>query len=180
MAAKAAAAELAAAQSEGAQALAALQALERTFQDKTAEYNRAQLELLRLQGESKQIPSRPPDPEPAKLYRLIFAAGTESLDAPSLQRLQLQMQRDGAFNGKGLWLMEAGTRGVDAATEREIYRLMLTLRTQLQTLGITPDQIKVTVNRDRSPQDMPGGKAGLRNGDEAIILRRQPQSAGTP
>jgi hypothetical protein len=173
-----AAAEFAAAQSQAAQALVALQALDRTLQDKTTEYNRLQLELQRLQGESRQIANRPPDPEPAKLYRLIYAAGTESLDAASLQRLQQQMQRDGAFSGKNRWLLEAGTRGMDAAPEREIYRLMLNLRTQLQTLGITPDQIKVVVNRDRSPQDMPGAKGGLRNGDETIILRRQSPTEG--
>jgi hypothetical protein len=178
-AAAAAAAEFAAAQNEAAQALAALQALDRTLQDRTTEYNRSQLELQRTQAESRQISSRPPDPEPAKVYRLIYAAGTESLDAASLQRLQQQMQRDGALNGKSRWLLEAGTRGMDPAAEREIYRLMLNLRTQLQTLGITPDQIKVVVNRDRSPQDMPGAKGGLRNGDETIILRRQPQTAGT-
>jgi hypothetical protein len=171
---------LAAAQAESADALAALRALERALQDKTTDYSRVQAELTRLQGEVRQASNRPPESEPVKLYRLVFAAGTESLDASSLQRLQQQMQRDGAFNGKNRWLLETGTRGTDAATEREIYRLMLALRAQLQTLGIAADQIKLTVSRERLPTDLPGAKTSLRSGDVAFILRREPQAVGTP
>jgi hypothetical protein len=156
-----------------------LQTLDRALQDKTADYSRTQAELARLQTEVRQASNRPPEPEPIKLYRLVFAVGTESLDAPSLQRLQQQMQRDGAFNAKNRWLLETGTRGMDAATEREIYRLMLGLRAQLQTLGIAADHIKVVVSRERSAQDLPGVKVVLRNGDVAIVLRRDPQAAGT-
>jgi hypothetical protein len=74
--------------------------------------------------------------------------------------------------------LESATQGLDAVAERETYRLMLKVRAQLQALGANADQIKVIVNRDRTPQDLLPTQPGTQRGEMALLLRREIQRSG--
>lgn len=159
--------------------LESLSALERLVQEKSDDYAKAQKELLRLQMESRQQAASAKEAESVKLYRLVFAAGSEGMDNTMLSQLRQQLQRDGALNSKEQWFLESGIKGLDAVAERETYRLMLRVRSQLQTVGVASDQVKVLMKRDLTMQEVHGTKSSLRSGDITIILRRQFQKAGT-
>jgi hypothetical protein len=94
--------------------------------------------------------------------------------------LQQQLKNDGGYSPKIRWLLEAGTRGLDPVAEREIYRLMISVRAQLTAQGMATDQIQVLMNRNRSPLEMPGAKTGLRSGDLSMILRRDGSAPRAP
>jgi hypothetical protein len=152
--------------------------IERTLVAKNNEYFNAQNELARLRAEAR--PGVPPaeQADASKVYRLVFAANSESMDSTMLAQLRQHLQRDGAPNPQDRWQLEAGTKGMDPVAEREIYRLMLAIRLQLQPLGVSTDRVKVLIQRELAPQAPQGSNAAKPNGEVVITLRRELNKAG--
>jgi hypothetical protein len=153
--------------------------LERTLQMKAAEYEKIRDELQGLMPDRRTSVANPKEPESLKLYRLVFAAGAEGLDASMLAQLRQHHQRDSSSNSHYSWSLESDSKGLDTVAEREIYRLMLAVRSQLQALGISSNQVKVTINRERTPQDFQALKPGQQRGEITMTLRRETQKSGS-
>ena len=150
-----------------------------TLQDKSAEFAKAQDEWLRLRAAPSPTNASAKEPETYKLYRLIFASGAEEMDGAMVAQLRQQLLRDGDINKNNQWFLESATKGLDAVAERETYRLRLKVRSQLQALGASADQIKVIVNRERTPQELLPTPLGTQRGEMALLLRREFQRTGT-
>lgn len=151
--------------------------LERTLQMKAAEFEKIQDELQSLMPDRRTYVANPKETESLKLYRLVFAAGSEGLDASMLAQLRQHHQRDSSSHYS--WSLESDSKGLDTVAEREIYRLMLAVRSQLQALGISSNQVKVTINRERTPQDIQALKPGQQRGEITMTLRRETQKSGS-
>ena len=152
--------------------------IERTLVAKNNEFLNAQNELARLRAEAR--PAVPPaeQADAIKQYRLVFAANSEGMDSTMLAQLRQHLQRDGAPNPQDRWHLEAGTKGMDPVAEREIYRLMLAIRLQLQPIGVSTDRVKVLIQRELAPQAPQGSNAAKPNGEVVITLRRELNKAG--
>lgn len=140
--------------------------------EKTSELNKAQEELVRLKAQNRPAEKQVKEAETIKWYRLIFTAGSEAMDETMLSQLRQQLLRDGPLNVNERWQLESGTKGLDAVAEREIYRLMLGVRTQLLGIGLNADQVKVVINRELAPQDLNANKSPQPKGVVILTLQR--------
>jgi hypothetical protein len=140
--------------------------------EKTSELNKAQEELVRLKAQNRPAEKQLREAEAIKWYRLIFTAGSEAMDETMLSQLRQQLLRDGALNVNERWQLESGTKGLDAVAEREVYRLMLGVRTQLLAVGLNADQVKVVINRELAPQDLNANKSPQPKGVVIFTLQR--------
>ena len=151
---------------------------ERTLVAKNNEFLNAQNELARLRAEAR--PSVPPaeQTDAFKQYRLVFATNAEGMDSTMLAQLRQHLLRDGAPTSLDRWQLEAGTKGMDPVAEREIYRLMLAIRLQLQSVGVSTDRVKVLIQRELLPLATQGNNSSKPNGEVVITLRRELNKAG--
>lgn len=142
------------------------QALNSQLRQKEAELAAAQAELARLELLTRQASVARGDRRPDKILRFSFGAGAPGLEDSAVHELRAALSRDELLQRR--WMIEAGAKGVSVVASREIFRLMLALRTQLQEMGLPTDQVRLVLNQDRSPQDFSGP---LRAGDIVIVLR---------
>lgn len=152
--------------------------IERTLVAKNNEFLNAQNELARLRAEARNTVPPTEQTDALKKYRLVFAADAEGLDSTMLAQLRQHLLRDGAPSPLDRWQLEAGTKGMDPVAEREIYRLMLAIRLQLQPIGISTDHIKVVIQREQLPLTPQVANAVKPNGEMVMTLRREFQKAG--
>ncbi len=106
-----------------------------------------------------------------RFYRFLFGPGVQGLDDRVVEQLRVRMRADGVSPVGSNWTLEAGVAGVDGVASREIYRLLLTVRGQLERVGFASDQIRIVLNRDLAPQELPGSRSALRPGDTPMLLR---------
>ena len=144
---------------------------DRTLRDREIELSDAQRELIRLRAKVSLAAAK--DLENFKMYRLIFDTDAESMDGAMLAQLRQNIIRDGVPSKKELWQLAAGSKGLDAVAEREIYRLMLAVRSQMQTIGVNGEQVKILIQRELSSQELTGTKPAHRRGEISMTLRRE-------
>lgn len=168
------------AEAPGAKELAQEKDLNDEIQQKQTALSLAQAELARLDARPApvvQVLVPPPAPvkEPVrvaeKVFRFTFGAGVQNVEERVIRELRASLSREDL--SQRTWLLEAGSKGVSAVSSREVFRLMVGLRTQLLDLGLPGDRVRVVLNPERSPLDLGGT---LRPGDLMFVLRPDNQT----
>lgn len=142
------------------------QALGNQLRQKEAELATAQAELARLELLTRQAGVSRAERGPDKILRFAFGAGAQGLEEQVIKELRSALSSQELSQRR--WIIEAGAKGVSVVASREIFRLMVSLRTQLQEMGLPTDQVRLVLSQERSPQDFSGP---LRAGDIVIVLR---------
>ncbi len=128
-------------------------------------------ELAKLQSDrALKSPERQPR-DTVRFYRFVFGPGVQGLDEGVLEQLQARMRADGVAATSSTWVLETGVAGLDSVASREMYRLMLNIRTQLVEVGFSPEQVSLILNRDLAPQELPGARSQLRPGELPMLLK---------
>lgn len=153
------------------------QSLNAQIRQKELELAAAQAELARLALLTRQAGVSRSERGADKILRFAFGAGAQGLEERVIKEMREALSREDL--GQRRWIIEAGAKGVSVVASREIFRLMLSLRTQLQEMGLPTDQVRLVLNPERSPQDFTGP---TRSGDIIILLRpdSQSQARGEP
>jgi hypothetical protein len=105
-----------------------------------------------------------------QVYRLIFGPGVQGLTDAVMGQLARQMQADGVSLTQTSWVLESGVMGLDTAASREVYRLMLNTRKQLELLGTGSAQVRLMLNTQVTPQSLMRDPAALQPGDVPMLL----------
>lgn len=150
------------------ESLAALQA---RLQQQSAELARAEAESLALQGQLRQL-ARPAGGDAGNTYRFVFGAGAQGLDAEAIKGLAAALGPQ-ERSASTRWLMQAEVKDMTGVSRREVYRLMLGIRAQLQALGVNPNQVRLVLDQERAPEAAPGQGEPGRADDLVIVLRAQ-------
>jgi F0F1-type ATP synthase membrane subunit b/b' len=151
---------------EQAQVRAQEQSLNAQLSQKANELAAAQSELARLELLTRQAGVVRGGRSADKIYRFAFGAGAQGLEAEVVKDLRAALSRQELAQRR--WLIEAGAKGVSVVGSREIFRLMISLRSELQEMGLATDKVRLVLNTERSPQEFTGGANA---GDIVIVLR---------
>jgi F0F1-type ATP synthase membrane subunit b/b' len=151
---------------EQAQVRAQEQSLNAQLSQKANELAAAQSELARLELLTRQAGVVRGGRSADKIYRFAFGAGAQGLEAEVVKDLRAALSRQELAQRR--WLIEAGAKGVSVVGSREIFRLMISLRSELQEMGLATDKVRLVLNTERSPQEFSGGANA---GDIVIVLR---------
>jgi F0F1-type ATP synthase membrane subunit b/b' len=151
---------------EQAQVRAQEQSLNAQLSQKANELAAAQSELARLELLTRQAGVVRGGRSADKIYRFAFGAGAQGLEAEVVKDLRAALSRQELAQRR--WLIEAGAKGVSVVGSREIFRLMISLRSELQDMGLATDKVRLVLNTERSPQEFTGGANA---GDIVIVLR---------
>jgi hypothetical protein len=149
-----------------------LKSLDQRIDDQSIEIARLQADLSRLAQQAQRPPDPPSRPPSPQVYRLMFSPGAEGMDAFLLSELKQQLRSEAGSGLPSRWSLESGVRGLDRVAEREVFRLVLRVRSQLQELGIPSEQVTVLLHRELSSEAVAGRPAGLKPGDLVLVLRR--------
>jgi len=151
---------------EQAQVRAQEQSLNAQLSQKANELAAAQSELARLELLTRQAGVVRGGRGADKIFRFAFGAGAQGLEAEVVKDLRAALSRQELSQRR--WLIEAGAKGVSVVGSREIFRLMISLRSELQDMGLATDKVRLVLNPERSPQEFTGGAIA---GDIVIVLR---------
>jgi len=151
---------------EQAQLRAQEQSLNAQLNQKANELAAAQSELARLELLTRQAGVVRGGRSADKIFRFAFGAGAQGLEAEVVKDLRAALSRQELAQRR--WLIEAGAKGVSVVGSREIFRLMISLRSELQDMGLATDKVRLVLNTERSPQEFSGGANA---GDIVIVLR---------
>jgi F0F1-type ATP synthase membrane subunit b/b' len=151
---------------EQAQVRAQEQSLNAQLSQKANELAAAQSELARLELLTRQAGVVRGGRSADKIFRFAFGAGAQGLEAEVVKDLRAALSRQELAQRR--WLIEAGAKGVSVVGSREIFRLMISLRSELQDMGLATDKVRLVLNTERSPQEFSGGANA---GDIVIVLR---------
>lgn len=145
--------------------------LEAQLRDRSDSLATVRAELAKLQNErASKLPDRQ-SRDVVRFYRFVFGPGVQGLDEAVLEQLQARMRADGVTATSATWVLETGVAGLDSVASREMYRLMLNIRSQLVDAGFSSDQVSLVLNREVAPQELPGARAQLRPGELPMLLR---------
>jgi hypothetical protein len=147
-----------------------LQALEEQWRKRSEEVAALKSELTRVQDDLRAV-GEPVAGDTTRFYRFLFGPGVQGLDDRVVEQLRARMRADGVSPAGSNWTLEAGVSGVDVVASREVYRILLKVRGELERVGFAADQIRIVMNRDVAPQELPGSRSVLRPGDTPILLR---------
>jgi len=147
-----------------------LQALQEQLSKRSEEVAALKSELTRVQDDLRAV-GEPVARDITRFYRFLFGPGVQGLDDRVVEQLRARMRADGVSPAGSNWTLEAGVSGVDGVASREVYRILLKVRGELERVGFAADQIRIVMNRDVAPQELPGSRSALRPGDTPILLR---------
>lgn len=142
------------------------QALNGLLAQKGSELALAQAELARLELLTRQASVVRSGRGADKIFRFAFGAGAQGLEAGVIKDLRAALSREELAQRR--WLIEAGAKGVSVVGSREIFRLMVSVRSELQEMGLATDKVRLVLNPERSPQEFMGS---TQLGDVVIVLR---------
>jgi flagellar biosynthesis GTPase FlhF len=151
---------------EQAQVRAQEQALNAQLSQKANDLAAAQSELARLELLTRQAGVVRGGRSADKIFRFSFGAGAQGLEAEVVKDLRAALSRQELAQRR--WLIEAGAKGVSVVGSREIFRLMISLRSELQEMGLATDKVRLVLNAERSPHEFMGN---FDAGDIVIVLR---------
>ncbi len=146
-------------------------ALSGQLSQKNSELAAAQAELARLELLARQASVAPGGRGADKIFRFAFGAGAQGLEAGVIKELRGALSREEL--GQRRWLIEAGAKGVSVVGSREIFRLMISVRSELQEMGLATDRVRLVLNADRSPQEFMGSRD---LGEVVVVLRPDGQA----
>lgn len=126
-------------------------------------------ELSRAQSELRSLAALQQE-EGQQVYRLIFGPGVQGLTDAVMGQLSQQMQADGLSLAQASWVLESGVMGLDTASSREVYRLMLNTRKQLELMGMGSAQVRLVLNTQATPQSLMSDSEDLQPGDIPMLL----------
>ena len=150
---------------------ASVQILEGQLRDRSESLAAVRAELTKLQSERSSKSPESPQRDSVRFYRFVFGPGVQGLDEAVLDQLRSRMRSDGVGAASATWVLETGVAGLDAVASREMYRLMLNVRSQLVDAGFSADQVSLVLNRDVAPQELPGARSQLRPGELPMLLK---------
>ncbi len=145
--------------------------LEIRLSDRNERLVTVQAELAKLQSDRAVKSPERQQRDTVRFYRFVFGPGVQGLDDAVLEQLQARMRADGVAATSSTWVLETGVAGLDSVASREMYRLMLNIRTQLVEVGFSPEQVNLILNRDLAPQELPGARSQLRPGELPMLLK---------
>lgn len=126
-------------------------------------------ELARVQSDLRLSASTPADVK-RHSYRFVFGPGVSGLTEAVMSQLAQQIQADALNPSLQSWALEAGVMGLDPSANREVYRLMLNTRKQLQSLGFDSSRVQVVLNTAARPQSLMRDGAVLTPGEIPMLL----------
>jgi hypothetical protein len=145
----------------------------RTLQDQVRQREAAlaqtNQELSRLQGELRVLIALQED-DKTKTYRFIFEQGVQGLNERVINQFLQQVQADGVLLRRQSWVMEAGVMGLDPVARREVYRLMISARKQLESSGFNVESIRMVLNNALTPQALLSAPGSINPGDVPVLL----------
>lgn len=147
------------------------EALSAQLSKKSSELAAAQAELARLELLARQASVAPSGRGADKIFRFAFGAGAQGLEPEVIKGLRAALSREEL--GQRRWLIEAGAKGVSVVGSREIFRLMISVRSELQEMGLASDKVRLVLNPERSPQEFTGGRD---LGEVVVVLRPDGQA----
>lgn len=143
------------------------QALDAQLRQKAAELTAAQSDWARLDAQLRQLSLAAASTGTRKVVRITFGAGAQGLQEQAIQELRTALSAQD-LAGQRRWLIEAGAKGLNVVASREVFRLMVSLRSQLQEMGLPADRVRLVLDAQRSPQEFSGS---VQSGDVVILLR---------
>lgn len=147
------------------------EALSAQLSKKSSELAAAQAELARLELLARQASVAPSGRGADKIFRFAFGAGAQGLEPAVIKELRAALSREEL--GQRRWLIEAGAKGVSVVGSREIFRLMISVRSELQEMGLSSDRVRLVLNPERSPQEFTGSRD---LGEVVVVLRPDGQA----
>jgi len=142
-------------------------ALDAQLRQKAAELTAAQSDWARLDAQARQLSLAAALTGTSKVVRITFGAGAQGLEEQAVQALRTALGAQD-LNAQRRWLIEAGAKGLNVVANREVFRLMLSLRSQLQEMGLPAERVRLVLDPQRSPQEFNGS---VQSGDVVILLR---------
>jgi len=146
-----------------------LRRLQEQINQREQDIARLNQELARVQSELRLINSVQQNIK-TQTYRFVFGQGMNGLTGVVMSQFIQQIQDDKINPGEQMWVLEAGVMGLDPAVSREVYRLMLNTRKQLELLGFESDRVRVLLNASASPRSMMSDPSSLRPGEVPMLL----------
>jgi hypothetical protein len=146
-----------------------LRRLQEQIDQREQDIARLNQELARVQSELRLMASVQQNIR-TQTYRFVFGQGMTGLNDAVMSQFMQQIQDDKINPAKQMWVLEAGVMGLDPAVNREVYRLMLNTRKQLELLGFESDRVRVVLNASASPRSMMSDPSSLRPGEVPMLL----------
>jgi hypothetical protein len=149
------------------------QTLDAQLKQRAADLAMAQAEAARLELMVRQSSFSGSSPGTNKIVRIAFGAGSQGLEEQVARQLRASLSAEELSQRR--WLIEAGAKGLNLVAHREVFRLMLSLRAQLQDMGLPPERVRLVLNTERLPHDFTGP---VQPGDVIVVLRPDTQERG--